>query len=78
MKNELTDSAVLNLLREKVEIVGSMRKVAAQSDLSVGYISDVLLGRRAIGPKLAGWLGLEREVTKTTVVTYRRKPKVSK
>lgn len=72
MKHELTDSAMLNLIWAEVKKAGSMRAFGKQSGLSVGYISDVLKGRRDIGPSLAQYLGFDRIVEKTTVTTFRK------
>lgn len=58
------------LLKSKIE-GGSLREYAASIKCSPSYLSDILHGRRAPGPKVLKALGLDRGIE--TVVTYRKK-----
>lgn len=65
----MTESEVIALVRRKVDEAGSMREYARQTGVTVSYVSDLLNGRRAPGPKILGPLGIER----VKVVDYRPK-----
>ena len=56
----------ISIIRSRLRTT-SQRALADELGVTEGYISHVLEGRRAVGPKLLTALGLER------VVTYRRK-----
>lgn len=61
----MTTDQVRTLLRKRIN--GNLREWARENDVSPGYVSDVLFGRREPGEKVLSALGLER------VVTYRKK-----
>lgn len=62
----MSDDAVRTLMRRDVEQLGSQRALARKLGLSVAYISDVLRGRRDIGPSLAQHYGyrIERRIVR--------------
>lgn len=66
----MTEAEVIDLIRAKVKADGSMRAYARETGVAVSYVSDLLNGRRAPGPKILGPLGLVRE----KVVRYVPKP----
>jgi hypothetical protein len=71
-KTFLTEGEVLELLRAKC--AGQrLRAMAMKIKVSHGYLGDVLVGQRPIGPSILSFLNLE----KRTVSTYHRKRKVS-
>ena len=59
---------ILRRLAREVELNGSLRRAAVMLGVSPQYLSAVLAGDRAVGPKLLKPLKLKRKVTK--VVTY--------
>lgn len=65
----MTEKDIIILIQHQVKRAGSMRALARDWNITVSYVSDLLNGRRAPGPKVLGPLGIE--VVKTT--TYRRK-----
>lgn len=65
--SEMTEDKVMEKLRGEIELLGSQKAFAAAQGFSDSYISDVLRGRRELGPAILAALGLER------VVTYREK-----
>lgn len=65
----MTEADVVAMVRSRVAEAGSMREYARRTGVTVAYVSDLLNGRRAPGPKILGPLGLERVET----VEYRPK-----
>ena len=59
---------VCRRLEREIELNGSLRRAAASLKISPQYLSAVLAGDRAIGPKLLKPLKLKRTIKK--VVTY--------
>jgi AraC-like DNA-binding protein len=59
---------VLRRLEREIELHGSLRRAATFLHISPQYLSAVLAGERAIGPKLLRPLKLRRKIVK--VVTY--------
>ncbi len=59
---------VLRRLGREIELNGSMRRTATVFRVSPQYLSAVLSGERAIGPKLLKSMRLKRRIVKT--VTY--------
>ena len=62
----MTDEDVRELLRLRLRRAGSQTKFAKEHQLTQGYLSEVLSGKRNPGPRICEVLGIER------VVTYRR------
>lgn len=65
----LSEAEVRQTVHDRVVRAGSMRAAAREFGVTVSYVSDLLNGRRAPGPKILGPLGLER----IKMVVYRRK-----
>lgn len=61
---------VLDEIRARVATAASLRKVGEDTGFSAGYLSDVLLGRRAVSDKLAGAFGFSKHVE--TIVYYEK------
>lgn len=59
----------LALLRARIEAANSQKLAADALGVSEAYLSDIVRGHKAPGPKILNALGLER------VVTYREKGK---
>jgi len=55
----MTRDEVTELLRKKIEKVGSVPKFSGKFDLSDPYIRNVLSGRTSPGPKICKILGIE-------------------
>lgn len=58
----MKQEAVLKRLREMAIAEGSQRALAIKLGVSAPYLSDVLAGRRDIGPTILKGLGMEREI----------------
>jgi hypothetical protein len=56
----------LQMLRDRLKSQ-SLRSVARELDCSAAYLSDVMNGKRPVGPSIVEALGLEK------IVSYRRK-----
>jgi hypothetical protein len=56
--DELDEAAVIALLRRAIEEAGTQQDWAEQHNVSAQYVSDVLRGRRDVGPAIAAALGL--------------------
>ena len=67
----MTAEKVREALAVACEHAGSAAKWAKRHGLSRGYVSDILLGRRAPGESVLSPLGFEKIARST--VTYRRK-----
>lgn len=65
----MTEDQVIERVRFEVKRSGSMRAYARTIGVTVSYVSDLLNGRRAPGPKILDPLGLE----KVKVIEYRPK-----
>lgn len=61
---------VLRIIRKR-QGQRSLRALATEVGVSPAYLSDVMLGRRPLGPRLLDHFGLERVTV--TETTYRRK-----
>lgn len=61
MKNEVEIRAELQAMVKP----STLRAVAADLDVSVGFLHDVIKGRRDVTDKVANKLGYRMEVTKT-------------
>ncbi len=59
----MTESDVIDLVRSEVARAGSMRELSRQWNVSCAYVSDIVGGRRSLGPAILNHLGLERRVT---------------
>lgn len=57
---ELTQEEVVERLRRRVAERGSQHAVAVEAGVSPQHVSDVLLGRRDIGPAVLALLGVQR------------------
>lgn len=55
----LSHTELLDALRKRVQAAGSQRRLAAEYGLSVAFISSVLKGRKAPGPRLLDRMGYE-------------------
>lgn len=55
----LSHSELMDALRKRVLTAGSQRKLASEYGMSVAFISSVLKGRKAPGPRLLDRLGYE-------------------
>jgi len=66
----MTKEDMLRLLQRR-QSTQSLRSFAAEIGCSPSYLSDIYLGRREPGPKIAAFLGLEK---RTTVKTTYEKP----
>jgi hypothetical protein len=64
-----TADDVLTVIKSEVE-KSSYRKVAAEKEISLGSLADVLSGRSGISESIAAAFGFVREVT--TEVTFRK------
>jgi lambda repressor-like predicted transcriptional regulator len=71
MARAYTVRNLIDMLEKRIE-GASLRSVSKELGVSAAYLSDVLHGRRQIGPKLARALGFRRRVAKTTIVTFER------
>lgn len=58
-----SEEQVLRVLGKAIDDYGSLRKFAIAAGLSAPYVSDVVLKRRPVGPKLAAFLGYEIKKT---------------
>jgi hypothetical protein len=67
--SRLEEWQVLDEIRARV-MAASLRKVGEETGFSAGYLSDVLLGRRAVSDKLAAAFGFSKRVE--TVVYYQK------
>lgn len=56
--------AVRKLLGKAIEDAGSLRKWAAENDVSPAFVSDVMRGNRAPSDKILAPLGLVRKERK--------------
>jgi hypothetical protein len=72
---DITPTDLLDRLRATITIDfgGSQTKAAAHFQISGGYLSDILNGRREIGPAIYEALGFERLVTFRPVPAKGRK-----
>lgn len=66
----LVGDAVLERIAGRVETFPSMRAAARRWGVSAPYLSDVLLRRRAPGPKILRHFGIRVERRVTTTYTY--------
>ena len=66
----MTKQEIIRLLQRK-QATQSLRSFAADIGCSASYLSDIYLGRREPGPKIASFLGVEK---RTTVKTTYEKP----
>ena len=62
----LTNTEVLDTLREAVSAAGSQRTYASSIGVSQAYLGDVLHGRRSPGERVLSALGLK----KITVIAH--------
>ena len=67
----MTKQAMIQILQRK-QADQSLRSFAAEIGCSPSYLSDVYLGRREPGPKIAAFLGLQK---RTIVKVIYEKPK---
>jgi hypothetical protein len=67
---------VCRRLEHEIELNGSLTRAARYLGISPQYLSAVLGGSRAIGPKLLRSMKLRRKVVK--VVTYREVTRAAK
>lgn len=67
----LDEADVIEMVRKSARRAGSMRAMAREWDVTVSYISDLLNGRRAPGPKILDPLGIDR----VKIITYQFRPK---
>lgn len=58
----LSQADLVALLRRRAKRAGSQQALAEMLGVTPAYLSDVLAGRRAPGPKLLQALGLRRQV----------------
>lgn len=63
---------VRDLMRKEVAKRGSQRQYAKAANVSVAYVSDILLGRRNPGPAIAKHHGLTVTTVYTRTSTYSR------
>jgi len=68
----MTEAEFVDLLKRE-QGDRSLRAYAKHLGFSVAYISDVYKGRRAPGPLLVKFFGLERQRTVTTIFVRRKK-----
>lgn len=61
---------VLLVLEAEIKRAGSLRKAAKKFRVSPAYLSDVMLQRRAVGPKLLKQIGYTK--SREVVTTYQR------
>ena len=61
MPKAITQEALTEELRKMVG-ASTMTAVAKEAGVSIVYISEILSGRRPLGPKVAEFLGYERKV----------------
>lgn len=59
----MTESDVMQALATAVARAGSQRKFALANGFTAGYVSDVLAGKRALGPRILATIGIERVIT---------------
>jgi hypothetical protein len=70
----MTEQDVVTLVQAEATRLGSMRALAREWGISPAYVSDLLQGRRAPGPKILGPLGLRAVRT----LAYERTPRKAK
>ena len=56
----MTAEKIRELLKARANAAGSQRKLAAQIPCSFVYLSEIIRGTRAPGPKILEYLGLEK------------------
>lgn len=59
----LTEHEVMQRLRDAIKEAGGQRKFAEAHGFTVGYVSDVLRGNRALADRILSAIGVERTVT---------------
>ena len=64
-EGEFCAADVIEMIDEKLAIMGTQKEVANSLGISAQHLCDILLGKRELGPKVLKGLGIER------VVTYR-------
>lgn len=68
---DLTLTDILALLKSDIEKAGSRRKWSLQHGVTVGYVTDVLMGKRPPADAICRALNIEREII--TTVHYKRR-----
>lgn len=63
---------VRGMIRKAIKAAGSQKAYAAKLAISVGYLCDVLAGRRTIGPRFLNDLSLETVPPPVLEPRYRR------
>lgn len=66
----MTEDDALAMLRRACDAAGSIRLWAAANGFSAPYVSDVLLRRRHLGPRVLKVLGLE--AVRKVDISYRK------
>jgi DNA-binding transcriptional regulator YdaS (Cro superfamily) len=56
----MTDRELRTLLRAAIKAAGSQKAFAGLCGISPAYLTDILKGRRAMGPKILKQLGYRR------------------
>lgn len=59
----------LMILAAQIEAT-SLRKTAKKHGISAAYLSEIMLGKKAPGPKVLAALGVNRTVQKTVTYSY--------
>jgi hypothetical protein len=60
--DKLTEQEVMERLREMVREAGGQRAFAAEHGFTVGYVNDVLHGKRALADRILATIGVERRI----------------
>jgi hypothetical protein len=68
----MSDQKMLALLAAAIEDAGGVRAFARRHKLSPAYVSDVRLGKRGIGPRIAEALGFRVKITRIVKREYVR------
>lgn len=66
------------LVREELDRIRegrSWRELSKELGISAAYLSDIVRGNRAAGPRVLDQLGLQRTITVKTKITYKREMK---
>lgn len=70
-----TEAYLIQLLKKQSKEAGSQRQLAIKLKISPAFLSDMLLGRRAISETVAAKLGFKREVAYIKTITFLPNPK---
>ena len=64
----MTEQEVIDRLKAAVDVAGGQRAFARAHGISVGYVNDVLRGKRALSDRVLATIGIRRQILH--IVTY--------